>query len=109
MPFRMPVAPVLVERGFSFQPEARAVEQAFTMLDDCKEFNALGTFCEVPEVIKRTSDQPYTVVDCSARSVNGLTCNSVINSKRPSSGPRERCTLMLLVHFCLLVGSVTSF
>ncbi len=55
--------------------------QVYTMLDNCKEFNALGTFCSVQESYVRTAPQPYDVVDCEARSADGLTCNSVINSE----------------------------
>jgi hypothetical protein len=55
------------------------------MLDNCASFNALGTYCDVLETTQRTTPQPYTLVDCEARSSNGLTCNSPINSEYPDS------------------------
>lgn len=51
------------------------------MLDNCAEFTPLGTFCAVQETYLRTTPAPYDIVDCEARSADGLTCNSVINSK----------------------------
>ena len=51
------------------------------MLDNCAEFTPLGTFCAVQETSIRTAPAPYDIVDCEARSADGLTCNSVINSE----------------------------